>query len=364
MMKRERKDAGRRIDTLSFKEFKWLKCFNNRREFRPRDKRSDKGDRTCKQNVIIKIENLPKNIDFFLEEVLELTKASERRDLPKPEDREEMLNKRREILDKLSNSVVRLLDPLEDYSETLKVLERTFEEFKKLYKSILLEGKDLKEVHKPLSKRLDEINVHPGVEFQMPNIINELKLHPDQYSLKEGFIMNSKSIDKLERIHREKLESAVKNIMSKDEYWLNIKENFDIEFLRTRKSKLPIKIMERLLEIKKIKDGRIDKNSKKYRETKLSKIGKWTFLIELYMRGLISDRELSNREIVELYRNTAQKCTKKEDFSIDEGSCECVKKGTIVERPKNISSMDLQLTGYGEDMLNKIKSLLPSRPVP
>jgi len=356
-MKNKKGWKGKRVDTLTFKEFEWLKCFNNRCRFLPKDKRTDKGDRTCKQNVIIKIENLSKNIDLFLEEVLELTKASERRELTKPKDRKEMLKCRKDILDKIHNGVIKFLGPLEYYSEILKALEQTCEEFRKKYKSELLMGDNVKAVSKKLSERFGIIgvSVHPGLDWgEKPNIINELKLLNQQYSLKEGFVMNFDSIKKLEEVQNEKIKSIVRNIMSEDEYWLKRKKCFDKEFLKNSENKTTKKILEELKKIKEINKKRgFDKSSKEFRAKQFSKIGKNIHLTELYKRGLISDRGLSKAEVIKLYKRMVQDCPRKESFSDVEGSCECIEKVEVVESPKSFSGLDLQLTTYGEEVLNK-----------
>jgi len=333
---------------LAPKELEWIKCLNRNKRF---SKKGELGDRQYKRIVERDLKHLPAKIDLFLEEINELSAASESKLKLDPLLREK-------ILEKLISGASKFIKPIDPLKRT-DILNQANEEanadsFNRINK-----------IMRPfLYLRLSKINTHPGIipiSGDIKAIFDELDLDPDFETMKkkdDGSYIRVRNqgenddFDKLLNLSDNELQSAVDRVIfgnvrdkkSSFVYWLIRKEHFDKQFLFSHSNRA-LKILERM------------------KNKNLSGKGASRILPDMYKRGLINENRLSVRDVIENYQKNALKIAKECKFNKPgnpevEVVCECIKNVGSFKPPKPLIAKRLQLTEYGDKPWNEIRGIL------
>ncbi len=271
----------------------------------------------------------------------------------------------RELISKiLPNTMLKLLAPFNSIDKI---------RFLKTAENILsLQSKEIAS-YNPLLEMLSKVNTHPGISYwDLDFIFDELGMDPADMNISTKDngsceITNSIAFDKIRKISKKELKSAVKNVISVGkwnfEYWSFRKFHSDKNFLLKNKRRA-FKILEELDKIK--KENEIGGLIKKETMKRLDQRRKTTYLKEMYMRGLITEinkeKKLDRFEVIKIYKEKCLKLVKKckfhkSGFVNDENELlcsNCIKDNGKIFKKLSLLPKHLQLTEYGKEMLIKL----------
>ena len=284
-----------------------------------------------------KIKSLLRDFDIFsVKEISLMIRASER-----PEMEIDPWY-RKQLFDLLPHKI---LEPLEPFSSLDKLrLLKGSEEVSSL-KSKEFAAYNL------LFEMLKNVNTHPEIPYKCFDLIfHELKMDPIDMDIMKGDDSHYKTskpttFDTLRKLPKNRLQSAVKKVIFGNRlekpfyyiYWSE-KEHLDEQFLlEDRKRALRI--------LKEIKNRIINRKKR--------------LLKELYIRGLINEKNLKEEEIIEKHQmytlESAKKCKfNKGVFNGIGITCDCIKNIEVFRAPESFHNVQLILTMYGEKLLKKL----------
>jgi hypothetical protein len=283
-----------------------------------------------------KIKSLLGNLEnFSVEEISLMIRASER-----PEMEIDPWY-RKQIFDLLPNEILKSLEPFNPLDK-LRLLKGSEEVSS-------LKSKEFA-AYDTLFDMLKNVNTHPGISYEdLDLIFHELGIDPADMDImkNDDHYKTSRptTFDTLRKLPKNRLQSAVKRVIFGNRlekpfyyiYWSE-KEHLDEQFLlEDRKRALRI--------LKEIKNGIINRKKK--------------LLKELYIRGLINEKNLKEEEMIETHQRNTLELAKKCKFNkgIFNGigiTCECIKNIEVFKAPESFYHIPLNLTEYGEKLLKKL----------
>jgi len=317
---------------ISSRELEWLKCLNNKKEFRYA------GKRQYKRKIKNLIPKLPEKINLVFKEISELTNSLQYIECDE--------NDVEKILSTLRNGVLELLGPfpLFEIPKILKDAEKKFYKGDRELSSIF-SATNL--ASKLILRRLRMINVHPGISWGETNDIqDELDIDKNVFkTYKNGEIYADVNIliKNIKKVSNKKLQSIVNKIINSNEYWKNRKFLVDEKYINSNQHAQ--KLLKNIIEKPNI----------------LKKFRYWETIKEFFKRGILYSQELSEDEVIELFRKSARKeskeCLLSKKMGLDRTTCECLFRTSTINEKFKGKFTSLKLTGYGRALTKKLPSI-------